>query len=599
MVKISVVIPTHNRCDLLPRAIRSVQGQTLKDLEIIVVSDGSTDGTDELMKELEAEDERIRYISYKPGKGGNYARNLGLKSATSEYVAFLDDDDEWLPSKLQEQLAIMESDRRCGLVYTGVRIIYVDDGLEYLSIPKESGDLSRSILRRSSVGSTSTVLLKKDVALQVGGFDEQLGAMQDFDLWIRIAQITHIGVVSKAMVNYYNYGGTNQISSMTEKYENAYKYIHEKYSDLYAKLTPREMKQRLAYERVSLGNRAMRNSSPEEARRFYWQSLKYSLNPKIFVYLMLTLFNYKTTLKLRGKMGGGKKRLLLNLAKLTAIIPDKIFLNLVYRHYTGRWINWSNPQRMSEKIQLYKAYYRNPAMLPCTDKYLVRDFVTKRLGTDKYLNELYQVCDHAEEIDFAKLPNQFVIKTTDGGSGNNIYVCKDKRDIDIPAVVKRVNSWRNKKLYIISREWAYKGAKQSRIVVEKFLEDKNNADGSINDYKFLCFDGKFRYLWVDTGRYSDFKRGWWDENLSFRKIHDNRPLMDPPIALPDNIQEMITLSEKLAAGFPHARIDWYNIGGKIIFGEITFYSWSGYSVFDPDNFDFEMGKLFDTDFKKK
>lgn len=253
---------------------------------------------------------------------------------------------------------------------------------------------------------------------------------------------------------------------------------------------------------------------------------------------------------------------------------------------------------MSEKIQHYKAYYRNPDMLTCSDKYKVREFVAKRLGTDKYLNDLYQVCNRAEEIDFEKLPQQFVIKTTDGGSGNNIYVCKDKRDIDIPAIVKRVNSWRNKKLYIISREWAYKGAKESRIVVEKFLEDKSNADGSINDYKFLCFDGKFRYLWVDTGRYSDFKRGWWDENLNPIKVHDNRPLMDPPIDLPENIQEMISLSEKLAAGFPHARIDWYNIGGKIIFGEITFYSWSGYSIFDPDSFDFEMGKYFNIDYKK-
>lgn len=293
-----------------------------------------------------------------------------------------------------------------------------------------------------------------------------------------------------------------------------------------------------------------------------------------------------------------KKKILFIIAKMMYVVPDKIFLSIIYRMKTGRWINWSNPKRMSEKIQVYKSFYRNQDMLPCSDKYLVRKYVEGKLGTDKYLNELYQVCDHAEEIDFEKLPNQFVIKTTDGGSGNNIYVCKDKKTINIPSIVKLVNSWRNKKLYMISREWAYQGAKQSRIVVEKYLEDKSNADGSINDYKFLCFGGKFRYLWVDTGRYSDFKRGWWDENLNIIKVHDNRPMMDPPISLPENIQEMIELSEKLASGFPHARIDWYNIGGKIIFGEITFYSWSGYSVFEPDSFDFEMGKYFKMDFYK-
>lgn len=83
-------------------------------------------------------------------------------------------------------------------------------------------------------------------------------------------------------------------------------------------------------------------------------------------------------------------------------------------------------------------------MLPCTDKYLVRDVVKRRLRTDRYLNELYQVCDNAEEINFDKLPSQFVIKTTDGGSGNNIFVCKDKSNIDIPSIIKEVNSWRNK-----------------------------------------------------------------------------------------------------------------------------------------------------------
>lgn len=81
------------------------------------------------------------------------------------------------------------------------------------------------------------------------------------------------------------------------------------------------------------------------------------------------------------------------------------------------------------------------------------------------------------------------------------------------------------------------------------MEDKSNSDGSINDYKFLCFDGKFRYLWVDTGRYSNFKRGWWDENLKPIKVRDNRPIMDPPIALPENINEMIKLSENYLLDF--------------------------------------------------
>ena len=119
MAKISVVIPTHNRVDLLPRAIKSVLEQTYKDIEIVVVSDGSTDGTDEYMKQY-ADNPNVKYISYHPGRGGNYARNAGFDAAKGEFVAFLDDDDEWGPTKIEKQVALMEADEEVGLVYTGI-----------------------------------------------------------------------------------------------------------------------------------------------------------------------------------------------------------------------------------------------------------------------------------------------------------------------------------------------------------------------------------------------------------------------------------------------------------------------------------------------
>jgi hypothetical protein len=233
-------------------------------------------------------------------------------------------------------------------------------------------------------------------------------------------------------------------------------------------------------------------------------------------------------------------------------------------------------------------------MLECVDKYTVREFVKRRLGTDRYLNTLFQVADTADGIDFDSLPNKFVLKTTDGGDGANVLVCTDKSELDIDETIRKVNSWRNKKYYIVSREWAYKGAKQSRVIAEAYLEDDANADGSIDDYKFLCFDGKFRYLWVDKDRFSHHKRGFWDENLQFLQgVYSDWPTFEGNgIDLPENIHEMIELSEKLAAGFPFARIDWYNIKGKITFGEVTFYPWSGYVQYTPDSFDFELGKYF-------
>ena len=252
-----------------------------------------------------------------------------------------------------------------------------------------------------------------------------------------------------------------------------------------------------------------------------------------------------------------------------------------------------NPQRFTEKLQCYKVLYRNDMMLDCVDKYLVREYIEKKLGSDEYLNTLYQVCDSADEINFNALPNKFVIKTTDGGNGDNVLICRDKSKLNIQETIERVNGWRNKKYYAVSREWAYKGAKTSRVIVEQFLESDENSDGSIDDYKFLCFNGKFRYLWVDKNRYSDHRRGFWDENLDFLKgVKSDHPTFDTPPALPHNIDEMIRIAEKLSEDFPFARVDFYNIKGKIYFGEITFYPWSGYVQYTPDSFDFKLGTCF-------
>lgn len=279
--------------------------------------------------------------------------------------------------------------------------------------------------------------------------------------------------------------------------------------------------------------------------------------------------------------------------KWFAWLPDRMMLPLQYYAILHRTLHLKNPERFTEKIQWYKAYYRNPQMLICTDKYRVRAFVMDKLGDDRYLNHLYQVCNRAEEIDFESLPQRFVIKTTDGGNGDNVYICRDKTEIDRERVIKLVNSWRNKKYDSVSREWAYKGARQSRIIVERYLEDLQSTDGSIDDYKFLCFDGIFRYLWVDKNRYSNHRRGFWDESLQFLPdVKSDHPTFEVAPQLPTNIQEMIRVAEQLAADFPFARVDLYNIDGNIYFGEITFYPWSGYVQYTPDSFDYELGRHF-------
>ena len=295
---ISVVIPTHNRSDLLPRAIKSVQNQTYTDIEIIVVSDGSTDETKEIVTNMSEQDARIKFIEYYPAKGGNTARNTGIEASKGEYVAFLDDDDEWKNEKLEKQISVMKSDKSIGLVYTGVHIIYVNEGVSYNSKARDEGDLSKKILLDNYIGTTSTVMVKKELFEKTGMFDINLRALQDFDLWIRMCQNCRIGVVPEEMIDYYNYTGSKQVSALTQKYIDSFAYINEKYKELFAGLTKDEQRVKRNNEYSLLINKSMRNEDGKLARK-YAKALLKNGSKKAIAFYALSFFKYKTVLKIR------------------------------------------------------------------------------------------------------------------------------------------------------------------------------------------------------------------------------------------------------------------------------------------------------------
>ena len=298
---ISVVIPTHNRSNLLVRAINSVLDQTYKNVEIVVVSDGSTDETKSVVEELMEKDDRIRFIEYHPARGGNVARNMGVEAASGEYVAFLDDDDEWLSLKLQKQMELIKLQPDVGLVYTGVNIIYVKEKVSYSFIGSKIGDLKNEILLDNCIGTTSSVLLEKKLFDQVGMFDEKLPALQDFDLWIRICQQTSIGCVQEGLVNYFNYTGETQVSSKIKRYEDALSYINAKYQNLFFRLDNQNKKNKKKNELVLLINKAMRNRLPNVARRYSLALLKERSLKGLFFYV-LSFFDYATVLKIKKRM---------------------------------------------------------------------------------------------------------------------------------------------------------------------------------------------------------------------------------------------------------------------------------------------------------
>lgn len=284
------------------------------------------------------------------------------------------------------------------------------------------------------------------------------------------------------------------------------------------------------------------------------------------------------------------KALRLKILKLLRFIPDSYMIQFQYKLKTGRTLNLNNPKRYTEKLQWYKLNYRNTEMTRCADKYLIHGFV-KEKGYGEYLNELYGVFDKPEEINFDELPNEFVIKTTNG-SGTNI-ICKDKSKIDVETVKLNLKTWLNDSCSNHGREWAYKDIK-SKIIIEKMLErDKNN---DLLDYKFFCFDGKVECLYVMTeytDNHSNGKLSFYDREfnkLKYRRTDYKEE--DKRIEKPENFKKMVEIAENLSKGFPHVRVDLYNINGRIVFGELTFYTGSGYFSFNPDEYDYILGEKF-------
>lgn len=265
---------------------------------------------------------------------------------------------------------------------------------------------------------------------------------------------------------------------------------------------------------------------------------------------------------------------------------------LQYRIHTGRRLNLKNPQRFTEKLQLYKLKYRNPLMLRCTDKYEVRNVVAE-MGFGDILIPLVGIYDSTDAIDFESLPLQFVAKTTDGGGGNQVLICRDRRDLDANTFYSTLDGWlKAPKARNAGREWAYENNYPRRIVIEEFISDGKNKD--IPDYKFFCFDGEPMYCQVIGNRSTDETIDFYDmewRHMEFRGLNKACNNADSELPEPWNFDGMKALASKLAAGFPFVRVDLYNTGENIYFGELTFYPASGLGHFTPDCWDNKIGSL--------
>lgn len=289
MELVSVIIPTHFRPERLKNALESVIVQTWENLEIIVVSDGYDEATTTMMESFRNKDRRIKFISYDKSEGGNHARNVGIAASNGQYIAFLDDDDVWYPTKIQFQMSVIQGDPNIGLVGCAIRVVYSEKNIKYKTVFRLRGDLSKTILYENYIGSTSCVLLRKETLDKCGVFDEKLPAKQDHDLWIRICQYYKVDFVDSVQLDYYVHscdGKGKQISKSMNSFMEAHDILAKKYNYLYDKLNEQEKILLFTIRYRSIAQRAYETRDFSTCREYAFKSLKESITLEaLFFYL--------------------------------------------------------------------------------------------------------------------------------------------------------------------------------------------------------------------------------------------------------------------------------------------------------------------------
>lgn len=281
------------------------------------------------------------------------------------------------------------------------------------------------------------------------------------------------------------------------------------------------------------------------------------------------------------------KRVILN--QFAPLIKnDEFFLKMKWRISDMQYpLNLENPQTYCEKLQWLKLHNRKPIYTTMVDKAEAKKYVASIIG-EEYIIPTIAIWDSADKIDWDILPNQFVMKCTHDSGG--IVICKDKSKLDKFEAYKIMKKGLKRRYFWQNREWPYKDV-TPRIIVEEYLEDIKTRE--LRDYKFFCFDGSVKALFIASERQKrgeETKFDFFDDNFNHLPIINGHPNARLLPEIPSHYEEMKTLAAKLSKGLPHLRVDFYEMNGKIYFGELTFFHWSGMVPFEPVEWDYKFGE---------
>lgn len=271
-------------------------------------------------------------------------------------------------------------------------------------------------------------------------------------------------------------------------------------------------------------------------------------------------------------------------------IPDRLYLEFKFWIYMGKRLNLQHPMTYNEKLQWMKLFDRNPEYSTMVDKVAAKGYVCDILGGYDHIIPTLGIFKHAEDINYDILPDQFVLKCSHD-SGSRI-ICRDKNSLNKELVQKKLNHHLRQNYFYKDREWPYKDV-PPQIIAEKYMCDFQNEDAPPADYKFFCFDGKVECILVCMDRSNDLNYYYFTRDWQFLRWDVKTQYKQPDFTLPrpENLDEMIALAEKLSSRVRHVRVDLYDIGGKIYFGEYTFFTNRGLDGTITHECDVFLGKL--------
>lgn len=561
---VSIIMPSWNTAKYITESIQSVINQTYTHWELLIVDDCSSDNTDEVVSSFQ--DDRIHYLKNKQNSGAALTRNRALREARGEWIAFLDSDDIWLPEKLEKQISFM---RENGYVFSYHEYTKIDEHSKplgvYVSGPKIV--TKRKMYHYGYPGCLTFMYSAKRIGLiQIKNIKKN----NDYAILLQLCKKANCYLLCENLAEYRIRKKSISHDKLSKKLKSHYDLFH--YCDEKPVLIAVwyacwnmfwGVIKKKKYEKKVVDLKSKRDMTTIKDK------LICAIRKNDYLFFIIKYWRLRF------------------LMVFTKFEPDKKYICRQYRKKTGKTLNLSAPVLYNEKVQYAKLHYHDLRLKQLVDKYAVRKYVEEKIGK-RYLTKLYGVYDKVSKIPFNELPNQFVMKLTNGSGFN--YICKNKTPKEIRKIKRRFKKWLKLDFYMLGREWAYKNV-PNRIICEEYLETKDIL--GLNDYKVFCFNGTPKLIQVDFSRFSNHKRNLYTTEWEFLDEQIAYPNdSNAPIKKPENLFEMLDCASKLSEGFPHVRVDFYNIDNHLVFGEMTFYHGAGYLHFENEEFEKKLGSYW-------